>query len=209
LLYTKKRLPAEIGQPLFQISEFMQNDIKAALEVLRNGGLILYPTDTIWGIGCDATNAEAVDRVYKLKQRTDCKSMLTIIENPNLLNIYLEEVPEIAWDLIEVADKPLTIIYPKAKNLAPNLIAADGSIGIRVDKHTFCERLLQAFRKPIVSTSANITGQSFPKSFAHIAPEIKAGVDLVVPQIYEEIASPMPSSIIKLGIGGEVKVIRE
>ncbi|MDD3567369.1 MAG: L-threonylcarbamoyladenylate synthase [Bacteroidales bacterium] len=187
----------------------MQNDLKIALEVLRNGGLILYPTDTIWGIGCDATNPDAVDRIYKLKQREDSKSMLTLIENPNMLNIYLVAVPEIAWDLIEVADKPLTIIYPKAKNLAPNLVAADGSIGIRVVKHTFCERLIQAFRKPIVSTSANISGQAFPKSFGDIAPEIKAGVDFVVPQTYEESTSPMPSGIIQLGLGGEVKVIRE
>ncbi len=187
----------------------MQNDIKAALEVLRNGGLILYPTDTVWGIGCDATNPNAVERLLKLKQRTKNKNMLVLIENPNLLNIYLEDVPEIAWDLIEVADKPLTIIYPKAKNLAPNLIAADGSIGIRVIKHTFCERLLQAFRKPIVSTSANISGQPHPKSFDEIIPEIVKGVDLVVPQTYEEIASPVPSSIIQLGMGGEVRVIRD
>lgn len=187
----------------------MQSDIKAALEVLRNGGLILYPTDTIWGIGCDATNADAVERLSNLKQQKSGKNMLVLIENPNMLNIYLDEVPEIAWDLIEVTDKPLTIIYPKAKNFAPNLIAADGSIGIRVVRHTFCERLIQAFRKPIVSTSANISGQVFPKSFADIAPEIKAGVDLIVPHIYEESKSPVPSSIIKLGLGGEVKIIRE
>lgn len=187
----------------------MQNDIKAALEVLRNGGLILYPTDTVWGIGCDGTNPNAVDRLLKLKQRTKNKNMLVLIENPNLLNIYLEDVPEIAWDLIEVADKPLTIVYPNAKNIAPNLLAADGSIGIRVVKHTFCERLLQAFRKPIVSTSANISGQPYPKSFDEIIPEIVKGVDLVVPQIYEEIKKPMPSGIIKLGLTGEVKVIRE
>ncbi|NHB67878.1 L-threonylcarbamoyladenylate synthase [Perlabentimonas gracilis] len=187
----------------------MQSDIKATLDVLRNGGLILYPTDTIWGIGCDATNADAVERLSNLKQRKSGKNMLVLIENPNMLNIYLEEVPEIAWDLIEVADKPLTIIYPKARNFAPNLIADDGSIGIRVVRHTFCERLLQAFRKPIVSTSANISGHAFPKSFGDIAPEIIAGVDLVVPQTYEEILSPMPSGIIQLGLGGEVKVIRE
>lgn len=187
----------------------MQNDIKAAVEVLKSGGLILYPTDTIWGIGCDATNPEAVAKIYKLKQREDTKSMLVLIENPNLLNIYLEQVPEIAWDLIDVTDKPLTIIYPKAKNLAKNLVDADGKIGIRVVKHTFCERLLQAFRKPIVSTSANISGQPSPKCFNQIDKEIVNGVELVVPQIYQESKNPVPSGIIQLGLRGEVKIIRE
>lgn len=187
----------------------MQNDIKAAVEVLKTGGLILYPTDTIWGIGCDATNPEAVAKIYKLKQREDTKSMLVLIENPNLLNIYLEQVPEIAWDLIDVTDKPLTIIYPKAKNLAKNLVDADGKIGIRVVKHTFCERLLQAFRKPIVSTSANISGQPSPKCFNQIDKEIVNGVELVVPQIYQESKNPVPSGIIQLGLRGEVKIIRE
>jgi len=187
----------------------MQNDIKAAVEVLKTGGLILYPTDTIWGIGCDATNPEAVAKIYKLKQREDTKSMLVLIENPNLLNIYLEQVPEIAWDLIDVTDKPLTIIYPKAKNLAKNLVDADGKIGIRVVKHTFCESLLQAFRKPIVSTSANISGQPSPKCFNQIDKEIVNGVELVVPQIYQESKNPVPSGIIQLGLRGEVKIIRE
>lgn len=187
----------------------MQNDIKKAIEVLKSGGLILYPTDTIWGIGCDATNADAVSRVNQLKQREDSKSMLVLIENPNFLNIYLEEVPEIAWDLIELADKPLTIIYPKAKNLAPNLVAADGSIGIRVVKHTFCQGLLRAFRKPIVSTSANISGKSFPKHFGEIDHAIIDGVDFIVPSIYVESTNPVPSGIIQLGLGGQIKVIRE
>ena len=187
----------------------MHNDIKTAVEVLKQGKLILYPTDTIWGIGCDATNPEAVEKVYNLKQRSDSKSMIVLVGNPNMLNIYLDQVPAIAWDLIDVADKPLTIIYPKAKNLAKNLIAADGSIGIRVVKHTFCERLLQSFRKPIVSTSANISGKPFPKGFSDISKEIKHGVDLIIPQTYEESMNPVPSGIIQLGSGGEVKVIRE
>jgi L-threonylcarbamoyladenylate synthase len=187
----------------------MINDIKIAVEVLRKGGLILYPTDTIWGIGCDATNPEAVSKIYKLKQREDSKSMLVLIENPNLLNTYLDTVPEIAWELIEVTDKPLTIIYPKAKNLALNLVAADGSIGVRVVKHPFCEKLLQTFRKPIVSTSANISGASFPKKFSEIDRAIIDGVDFVVPVDYDESKNPVPSGIIQLGLKGEVKVVRE
>jgi L-threonylcarbamoyladenylate synthase len=187
----------------------MINDIKIAVEVLRKGGLILYPTDTIWGIGCDATNPEAVSKIYKLKQREDSKSMLVLIENPNLLNTYLDTVPEIAWELIEVTDKPLTIIYPKAKNLALNLVAADGSIGVRVVKHPFCEKLLQTFRKPIVSTSANVSGTSFPKKFSEIDRAIIDGVDFVVPVDYDESKNPVPSGIIQLGLKGEVKVVRE
>ncbi len=187
----------------------MHNDIKKAVEVLKGGGIILYPTDTIWGIGCDATNPDAVAKIYKLKEREDSKSMLVLVDNPNMLNIYLNEVPEIAWDLIELTTKPLTIIYPNAKNLAPNLVAADGSIGIRVVKHSFCEKLIYALRKPIVSTSANISGKPFPKNFNTIDPSIINGVDFVVPTIYEESTSPVPSSIIQLGLGGEIKVIRE
>jgi L-threonylcarbamoyladenylate synthase len=187
----------------------MQNDIKKAIEVLKSGGLILYPTDTIWGIGCDATNPDAVAKIYALKQREIGKSMLVLVDNPNLLSYYLEEVPEIAWDLVELADKPLTIIYPKAKNLAKNLVAPDGSIGIRVVKHNFCQRLIQTFRNPVVSTSANISGKTAPSCFEDIDQEIIDGVDFVVPIEYEESTNPVPSGIIQLGLGGQVKVIRE
>jgi L-threonylcarbamoyladenylate synthase len=135
--------------------------------------------------------------------------MLVLIDTPNLLTYYLEEVPDIAWDLIELTDKPLTIIYPKARNLASNLVAADGSIGIRVVKHRFCEDLIRAFRKPIVSTSANITGKSFPTNFRDIDTAIIDGVDFVVPTQYEESTSSSPSGIIQLGLGGQVKIIRE
>lgn len=183
--------------------------INKAVQVLRNGGLILYPTDTIWGVGCDATNPEAVAKIHKLKHSADSKNMLVLVENPNQLNSYTEQVPEVAWDLIELTTKPLTIIYPKAKNLAANLVAPNGSIGIRVIKHNFCEKLIQAFRKPIVSTSANITGKKTPKNFGEIDNQIVDGVDFIVPQQYEEDATHIPSSIIQLGIGGEVKVIRE
>jgi L-threonylcarbamoyladenylate synthase len=187
----------------------MKNDIITAVDVLKRGGLILYPTDTIWGIGCDATNPEAVAKVYKLKQREDSKSMLVLMENPNWLNLYLNTVPEIAWDIIDIADKPLTIIYPNAKNLAKNLIASDGSIGIRIVKHLFCEQLIQSLRKPIVSTSANLSGASSPKGFHEIDERIIKGVDYVVPMEHDTALDSTPSGIIQLGIKGEVKVIRK
>jgi L-threonylcarbamoyladenylate synthase len=184
-------------------------DISQALEVLRSGGTILYPTDTIWGIGCDATNFQAVKRVYEIKRREDVKSMLVLMGNPNMLNSYITEVPEIAWDLIEVSDKPLTIIYPKAKNLAINLIAPNGSIGIRLTDEPFAQQLIQRFRKPVVSTSANISGQKTPRNFFEISEEIKNAVDYVVQYRRNDLAKSTPSSIIKLGIGGEIEIIRK
>jgi L-threonylcarbamoyladenylate synthase len=185
------------------------NDLTKALEVLRSGGVILYPTDTIWGIGCDATNAEAVRRIYKIKQREDSKSMLVLLENPNLLNSYIVEVPEIAWQLIEVADKPMTIIYPGARNLAANLIAPDGSIGIRITNDKFTEELIRRFRKPIVSTSANISGQLAPQNFSEISSEIKNAVDYIVEYRQDDLEKATPSSILKVGIGGQIEIIRK
>ena len=187
----------------------MEDVVKTAVKVLREGGVILYPTDTIWGIGCDATNKEAVAKIYRIKQREDSKSMLTLIDNPNRLFQYVEHVPEIAWEILDVADKPLTIIYPKAKNLAANLIASDGSVGIRVVNHDFCRRLISVFSKPIVSTSANISGEPSPKNFYSISEEIKSAVDYIVPPEYDYLGNSIPSGIIKLGVNGEVNVIRE
>ncbi len=187
----------------------LNQDLEKAVEVLRQGGLILYPTDTIWGIGCDATNPDAVSRVYNLKLREDSKSMIILVDKPGRIPSYISEMPEIAWELIELADKPLTIIYSGAKNLAPNLISGDGTIGIRVVRHKFCEKLIERFRKPIVSTSANISGQPFPKSFNEISKQIMDGVDLIIPREYEDSISPKPSGIIMLGSKGEIKVIRE
>ncbi|MEL7588859.1 MAG: L-threonylcarbamoyladenylate synthase [Prolixibacteraceae bacterium] len=186
----------------------MEEDLKKALDVLRNGGVILYPTDTIWGLGCDATNEEAVARIYRIKKRSDSKSMLVLMENINLLERYMEEVPRIAYDLIEVSDKPLTIIYPGAKNLAANLIAADGTIGIRITGESFTRQLIQRFRKPIVSTSANISGEASPATFAAISPEIREAVDYEVKYRQDELAPASPSSIIKLGVGGEIEILR-
>lgn len=189
--------------------EAFHDDIKQAIEVLRRGGVILYPTDTIWGIGCDATNAAAVKRVYEIKQREDSKSMLVLLENPSRIVGYIDEIPEVAWDLIEFSEKPTTIIYDKAKNLADNLVAADGSIGIRITREAFSSELLKRFRKPIVSTSANISGEPSPANFSEISEAIKKQVDYVVQYRQNEKGNPAPSSIIKLGVTGLIRIIRE
>jgi len=187
----------------------MHDDIKKALEVLKSGGIILYPTDTIWGIGCDATNEIAVQKIYKIKKREDSKSMLVLMENPALLERYVTEVPEIAWDLVEIATTPLTVIYPNAKNLAKNLIAEDGSIGIRFTKEAFTSQLLQRFRRPLVSTSANISGEKSPAFFDEISEEIKNQVDYIVEYRQNDTTLNQPSSIIKLGAGGRIDIIRK
>jgi L-threonylcarbamoyladenylate synthase len=187
----------------------MHEDIKKALEVLKNGGIILYPTDTIWGIGCDATNEKSVEKIYKIKKREDSKSMLVLMENPALLDRYVDDVPEIAWDLVEVATTPLTVIYPNAKNLAKNLVAEDGSIGIRFTKEAFTAQLLQRFRKPLVSTSANISGEKSPAFFDEISEEIKNQVDYIVEFRQNDTTPSQPSSIIKLGAGGRIDIIRK
>lgn len=187
----------------------MNEDIKNAFEVLIKGGLILYPTDTIWGIGCDATNADAVQKVYELKKRTDSKALITLLDSPAKLNYYIEEVPDVAWDLIELSDKPLTIIYDGARNIATNLVAEDGSLAIRITQEKYSQALCQRFRKALVSTSANISGEPAPQNFSEISEEIKNGVDYIVKFRQEEKSNPKPSSIIKLGVTGKVNIIRE
>ncbi|HKK82236.1 MAG TPA: L-threonylcarbamoyladenylate synthase [Prolixibacteraceae bacterium] len=186
-----------------------RDDIKNALEVLRAGGTILYPTDTVWGIGCDATSPEAVQRVLDIKKRSAEKSMLVLLENPNNILSYINDMPDVAWDIIDFAEKPTTIIYDGAKNLAPNLIAKDGNIGIRITSEAFTQHLLQRFRKPIVSTSANISGQPCPTNFDDIDEEIKSKVDYIVKYRQDEIQNPVPSSIIKLGSTGLIKILRK
>ena len=187
---------------------FKNEDLNKALEVLRAGGLILYPTDTIWGIGCDATNADAVSKLYQLKCREEFKSMLVLVDAPMRIQSYIREVPDVAWDLMDLSDKPLTIIFDGAKNLASNLLAADGSIGIRVTAEKFSKELCMRFKRPIVSTSANISGHPSPKCFAEIVEEIVSGVDYVVEYRQDDKANRESSSIIRLGTGGVVKVIR-
>lgn len=189
----------------------MNHQIEKAIEVLNKGGIILYPTDTIWGLGCDATNPKAVEKVYKIKQRADNKSLVVLANGPDMVTKYVKEVPEIAYSLIDVADKPLTIIYPEGLGLAPNLAAEDKSIGIRIPANEFCIRLITRFRKPIVSTSANISGSDAPEYFEDVSEEIKNAVDFIVdPDLDLDLDSTHnPSSIIKVGLKGEVKIIRE
>jgi L-threonylcarbamoyladenylate synthase len=186
----------------------MNSEIHKIIEILNGGGIILYPTDTIWGIGCDATNRSAVEKVYNIKQREDTKAMLVLIESQMRLQQYITEVPEIAYQLIEVSDKPLTIIYPGAKNLAQNLIGMDGSVGIRIPNDEFCQQLLARFKKPIVSTSANISGTISPVIFSEITDLIRKSVDYIVNWRQGDITPSTPSSIIKLGVGGEIQIIR-
>lgn len=175
---------------------------------MQAGGLILYPTDTIWGIGCDATNAEAVQKVYELKRRADNKAMLVLTDSPAKLETYVTDVPSVAWDLIEVADKPLTIIYSHARNLAPNLLGEDGSVGIRITREEFSKKLCERFRKPLVSTSANVSGEPSPANFSEVSDTIKNGVDYIVNYRQDDMQKARPSNILKLGAGGLVEVIR-
>lgn len=191
------------------MNEKIREEIKKACEVLQKGGVILYPTDTVWGIGCDATNEEAVKRVYEIKRRADSKAMLVLVDSDVKVDFYVKDVPEVAWDLIQYATKPLTVIYDDARNLAPNLIGEDGSVGIRVTSEEFSKQLCFRFRKAIVSTSANISGQPAPASFSEIQDEIKQAVDYIVEYRQDEPAEAKPSSILKLGRGGLIKIIRE
>lgn len=187
----------------------LKDEINKTLEVLKNGGLILYPTDTIWGIGCDATNPEAVAKVYALKQRTESKSLIILLDTDNKLVSYANDIPDVAYDLIEYAENPMTIIFSNAKNLAPNVINEDGSVGIRVTSHQFCKELIQRFRKPIVSTSANVSGNPSPKNFSYIDQEIKDGVDYIVNLEQEDSIEKKPSTIIKLEPDGKFAFIRK
>ena len=176
---------------------------------MRDGGVILYPTDTIWGLGCDASNQDAVKRIFSIKQRSDSKSMLVLLDSDAKLNYYVEEIPDVAYDLMDLSEKPLTIIYDGARRLAPQLVAEDGSVGIRVTKEAFSRELCARMRGAVVSTSANISGQPSPANFAEISKEIIDAVDYVVEYRRDDQSKAKPSGIIKLGRGGLVKVIRE
>lgn len=184
-------------------------DITEAVRVVRSGGIIIYPTDTIWGIGCDASNPEAVARVYALKQRIDSKALICLLGSEASLNLYVKDVPEVAYDLVEYATKPLTIIYDGARNLASNLLAEDGSVGIRVTREEFSQTLCMRCKCALVSTSANISGQPSPARFQDIDPVLLEAVDYVCTSRREEKGKAQPSSIIKLGADNEIKIIRE
>ena len=186
-----------------------EEDIKPAVDVMRKGGVILYPTDTVWGIGCDATNAEAVSKVYAIKQRDDSKALICLVDSDARLQRYVRDVPDVAWQLIDCCDRPTTLILDGAVNLAPNLIADDGSIGIRITNEPFSKELCYRFQKAIVSTSANISGEPAAQNYRDIDPRIIEAVDYVCWSRRQEHQPHTPSSIIKLGRGGEVTIIRK
>ena len=186
--------------------------LKEALAALRAGGVILYPTDTVWGIGCDATNAEAVSRVYAIKRRSEAKSLVLLASDLDMVARYVKAVPNIAIDLVEVNDRPMTLIYPGAivgaYGLAENAVAEDGSVGMRIPLPGFWRDLVARLGRPLVSTSANVSGEATPRRFAEIPEEIRSAVDYVVPAALERGATGTASQIIKVGLGGEVEIIR-
>jgi L-threonylcarbamoyladenylate synthase len=191
------------------MEEDLKQEIDAAVKVLKEGGVILYPTDTVWGIGCDAADREVVARVFEIKERADAKSLITLVADADMIGRYVKVIPQMAIELIEVNDKPMTIIYPGAMGLAENVVAEDGSVGIRIPQSEFCRQLCRRFGGAIVSTSANISGEEAPATFEDINASILDTVDHIVDPFYEEGATGVSSQIIKVGLDGEIKVIRE
>lgn len=187
----------------------IQEDIKKAVEVMRAGGVILYPTDTVWGIGCDATNADAVARVYDIKKRDDSKAMICLVDSDVRMQRYVRNVPEVAWNVMELATKPTTVIFDNAVNLADNLIAEDGSIAMRITGEPFSKELCYRFQKPIVSTSANISGEAAAENYRDISEELLNAVDYVCFSRRQEHKPHTPSSIIRIRTNGEVEIIRK
>lgn len=179
-----------------------------ALETLKNGGTLLYPTDTIWGIGCDATNDAACQKIMQIKNRPAEKSFVILVDSVQMIEKYIPDFPDVCYDLVDLADKPLTIIYPGARSLAPTVLASDGSVGIRVTKDPLCLKLIRAMRKPLVSTSANLSGEPNPTCFADIHASIKENVDFVVEERLEEVRTAA-SQIIKIGTDYSIQVIRK
>lgn len=187
----------------------LRREVDEAVRILREGGIILYPTDTVWGLGCDATNAEAVDRIYRLKRSENKKSMLVLCASADMVVRYVNRAPGIAFEVMEMATSPLTLILPGATGVAANLIPDEGTLGIRVPDHEFCRRMLRALQRPVVSTSANISGEATPAGLQEVSREIIDGVDFVVNPRFEGKPTRKASSIIAFGEGGEVKIIRE
>ena len=185
----------------------INTEVHNAYEVIKNGGIILYPTDTVWGIGCDATNADAVKKIYELKQREESKSMIVLMNGERMLYNVFKEIPEVAWQILDLSDKPTTLILDNPRNVAPNIIAPDNTLGMRLVKEPFCFKLMERMKKPLVSTSANISGMPTPNSFKEIDHHILDGVDYIVNLHHDKVAA-RPSTIIKLGNNLQVKVIR-
>lgn len=186
----------------------LRTEIEKTLNVLKNGGVILYPTDTVWGLGCDATNEQAVSKINEIKGRSNDKSFIILLDTDAKLQSYVTEIPDVAYDLIEYAEHPLTIIFSGAKNLAKNVINEDGSVGVRIVKHDFCQQLIQRFRKPLTSTSANISGEPAPRFFDEISEEIKEAADYIVDLEQDLSIERKPSTIMKLAPGGQFSFIR-
>lgn len=186
----------------------MQGEIQQAVDTLKQGGILLYPTDTIWGIGCDATNSQAVKKIIDLKNREATKSMIILVNSDMMLYRYFKELPDLAFQLWELATRPTTLVLDQPKNIVPELIAPDNSVGVRWVRDSFCYRLIERLKKPLVSTSANLSGQPYPRNFKDISPEIINGVDYVV-NLPLENPHTKPSSVIKLQLNGQVKILRE
>ena len=186
----------------------INTEVHNAYEIIKNGGIILYPTDTVWGIGCDATNEEAIRKIYALKQRIETKSMIVLTNGERMMHNIFKEIPEVAWQILDLSEKPTTLILDNPKNVAKNIIAEDNTLGVRMVTEPFCFKLMERMKKPLVSTSANISGMFTPKTFKEISPEILKGVDYVVNLQHDKICKN-PSTIIKLGLDSQVKVIRK
>jgi L-threonylcarbamoyladenylate synthase len=186
----------------------INTEVFNAFEIIKNGGIILYPTDTVWGIGCDATNEEAIQKIYALKQRVETKSMIVLLNGERMMYNVFKEVPEVAWQILDLSEKPTTLILDNPRNVAKNIIAEDQTLGVRIVTEPFCFKLMERMKKPLVSTSANISGMFTPKTFKEISPEIIKGVDYVVNLQHDKVCKN-PSTIIKLGLDSQVKVIRK
>ncbi|KQS47493.1 MAG: threonylcarbamoyl-AMP synthase [Flavobacterium lindanitolerans] len=186
----------------------MNEEVHKAYEVIKEGGIILYPTETVWGIGCDATNPDAVAKIYALKRREESKSMIVLMNGERMVYNVFKDIPEVAWQILDLSEKPTTLILDNPRNIAKNLIAPDNTLGMRIVKEPFCYKLLERMKKPLVSTSANISGEPTPINYKEISPEILKGVDYVV-NLQQEKMTGKPSAIIKLTSDSQVKIIRK
>ena len=203
-----KHSEEKTAAPKPQSESVFRDDIREAVRVMQSGGVILYPTDTIWGIGCDACNEDAVRRVFEIKRRAEAKSVISLVDSEVKVEFYVRSVPEVAWQLWECSDEPLTLVLDGARNLASGVIASDGSVALRVTREAFSRQLCMRMKRAIVSTSANIAGEPAPHCFSEISPEILQAVDYVCLSRRDEAPRQTPSHIIKIGPSGEVKIIR-